>query len=137
MSWNEVLAADSPVLSSPKAYQVAPTLTMPSPCIWSGCPFWSVHGAPGVKVTVAAAAGIAGIRTLTSPAIATIRTPALRRILFAAASGCQVDIALSFPRRCCRYGRDTAVRPAGRRFAGAGVRVVQALARVAASAWMF
>jgi hypothetical protein len=45
--------------------------------------------------------------------IATIRNAALRRNLFAATPQCQADMALSFPRRCCRYGRDTAAQPAG------------------------
>src|SRR6266567_3479374 len=59
MSWNDVLLELSPVLSSPNANQVPPTLMMPSPCICSGLPFWSVHAAPGENDAVAACAGIA------------------------------------------------------------------------------
>ena len=56
MSWKDVFELLSPVLSSPKPYQVLPTLTMPRPCSWSGLPLVSVRAAPSVNETVAARA---------------------------------------------------------------------------------
>src|SRR2546423_424893 len=57
MSWKKALPELSPVLSSPKPYQVEPTLTMPRPCIWSVVPEVSVQAWPGVNCDVAAWAG--------------------------------------------------------------------------------
>src|SRR3954471_16462722 len=79
MSWNDVSAEVSPDLSSPKPYQVAPTLTMPRPCNWSAAPLVSCRAFPGVNPTVAARAGTA-IRTAPSTAASTAITPARTRI---------------------------------------------------------
>jgi hypothetical protein len=102
MSWKEVLADDSPVLSSPNAYQVPPTFMMPSPCICNGLPFWSVHAVPGAKVAVAAEAGAARTRAVASPASTETSTPTFRRVRVVVRR-LPVGMASSSPRRCRRF----------------------------------
>src|SRR5579884_410449 len=79
MSWKEVFVLLSPVLSSPKPYQVPPTLMMPRPCSCSGLPLVSFQAAPGVKVAVAACAGVAADRDAARAVTAAARRVALRR----------------------------------------------------------
>ncbi len=69
MFLNAAVLELSPSLSSPKPYQVDPTLMMPRPCSCRKLPFWSFHTAPGVMVAGAAVASV-GRRTAATVAAA-------------------------------------------------------------------
>src|SRR5216684_2574860 len=91
MSWNGAPAPLlSPVLSSPKPYQVLPTLTMPRPCICRVVPLVSVHAAPGVKAEeVSARAGTAAQAEAAS-AVASAMSPVVIRPCRAPVGLCRI-----------------------------------------------